>query len=146
VNRRGQSLVEATLVIVVFFALLLAVIDCGQVLFAHQSLVERVRSAVRWGTLHPWDGGDSVANFVLYGEPVAPTPPVTEFLGLKRENVEVRYRPSTLELPDDDVLSVAIVDFVPHYFSPWIGQTLVSARPVIVAAPMSHRASMPASD
>ena len=48
-------MVEATLVLLVFFTLLLGVIDCGQVLFAHQSLVERVRAAVRWGVVHPWN-------------------------------------------------------------------------------------------
>ena len=54
-SQRGQSMVEATLVLLVFFTLLLGVIDCGQVLFAHQSLVERVRAAVRWGVVHPWN-------------------------------------------------------------------------------------------
>jgi Flp pilus assembly protein TadG len=61
-------MVEATLVLLVFFTLLLGVIDCGQVLFAHQSLVERVRSAVRWGVVHPWNektGSEAVVNLVL---------------------------------------------------------------------------------
>ena len=52
-NRRGQSLVESTLVLLVFLSLLLGVIDCGQVLFAHQALMDRVRGAVRWGIVHP---------------------------------------------------------------------------------------------
>ena len=45
-------MIDILLVLLVFFTLLLGVIDCGQVLFAHQSLVERVRSAVRWGVVH----------------------------------------------------------------------------------------------
>jgi hypothetical protein len=49
---KGQGLVEATFVLLAFFALLLGVIDCAQVLFAHQALVERVRSSVRWGVVH----------------------------------------------------------------------------------------------
>ena len=66
-KQRGQSLIEGTFVLLVFFSLLIGVVDCGQVLFAHQSLVERVRSAVRWGSLHPYDGsGDQVANMILY--------------------------------------------------------------------------------
>ena len=48
-RRRGQSLVEGTFVMLLFFGMLLAVLDCGQILFAHQSLVERVRAAARWG-------------------------------------------------------------------------------------------------
>src|SRR4029079_1912152 len=62
-RQRGQSLIEGTLVMLVFFALLFGVIDCGQVLVTHQTLVERVRSAVRWGAVRPWDGtGEQVAN------------------------------------------------------------------------------------
>src|SRR5580700_1799343 len=72
-SSRGQSLVEATLVLLVFFALLLGVVDCGQVLWSHQALQERVRSAVRWGTMHPYDGtGSQIANLVLYGQPSEP--------------------------------------------------------------------------
>jgi Flp pilus assembly protein TadG len=51
--KRGQSLVEATLVLLVFLAMLLGVIDCGQILYAHQALVERVRIAARWGAMEP---------------------------------------------------------------------------------------------
>jgi hypothetical protein len=68
-SQRGQSMVEATFVLLVFFTLLLGVIDCGQVLFAHQSLVERVRTAVRWGVVHPWNGSEPVVNLVLYNQP-----------------------------------------------------------------------------
>ena len=48
-------------------------IDCGQVLVAHQSLVERVRAAVRWGVVRPWDGtGEQIANLVLYDQTEEP--------------------------------------------------------------------------
>jgi len=135
--RRGQSLIEATLVLMVFFALLLGVVDCGQVVFAHEALVERVREAVRWGTLHPYDGsGDQVANLVLYDRANGSG---AGFLGLTRANVEVRYRASTADRPDDESLSVAIVDYQSHFFSPWIAKTIVSPRPVLVSAPMAYR-------
>ena len=99
-NQRGQSMVEATLVLLVFFALLLGVIDCGQVLFAHQSLVERVRTAVRWGVVHPWDSADPIVNLVLYNQTDAPRGDTPAFLGMQRENVVVRHvAPS--ERPDD---------------------------------------------
>ena len=69
IRQHGQSMVESTFVLVVFFSLLFGVIDCGQVLVAHQALVERVRSAVRWGVVRPYDGtGDQVANLILYGQ------------------------------------------------------------------------------
>src|SRR5580700_3204128 len=108
---RGQGLVEAAMVLVVFFALLLGVVDCGQVLYAHQALVERVRSAVRWGSLHPYDGtGDQVANLVLYDQPDDPRGAREGFLGMTRENVQVRYQPATTDRPDDELLTVAVVN------------------------------------
>src|SRR6266446_5834101 len=109
-RRRGQSMVEATLVLLVFFALLLGVIDCGQILFAHQALVERVRSAVRWGSVHPFDG-EQVLNLVLYNQTDEPRMTTPGYLGLTRANVQVRYQPATAERPDDETLSVAIVNY-----------------------------------
>lgn len=130
-RRRGQSLVEATLVLLVFFAFLLGVIDCGQVMYAHEVLQERVRSAVRWGSLHPFDGtGDQVANLILYAQPSAPRTPQPAFLGLTRANIQIRAT--------HDVLSVAIVNYSSHFFSPWFSEPVATPRPVIVSAPMGY--------
>src|SRR4051812_46441156 len=115
-RQRGQSMVEATLVLLVFFTLLLGVIDCGQVLFAHQSLVERVRSAVRWGVVHPWKGSDSVVNLVLYNQPEAPSGNTPSFLGLRPENVVVRHVAPSSDRPDDETLGVTIVNFQSQFF------------------------------
>jgi hypothetical protein len=138
-KERGQSMVEATLVLLVFFTLLLGVIDCGQVLFAHQSLVERVRSAVRWGVVHPWNGGDSLVNLVLYNQPEAPAGNTPSFLGLRPENVVVRLQASTPERPVDETLGVTIVNFKSQFFSPWIAGAVVSPRAVSITAPMAYR-------
>jgi hypothetical protein len=138
---RGQGLVEAALVLLVFFALLLGVIDCGQVLYAHQALVERVRSAVRWGTIHPYDGsGEQIANLVLYDQLTPPSANSAGFLGLTRGNVQVRYQASSPERPDDEMLSVAIVNYESHFFSPWIARTIISPRPVLISAPVMSSA------
>jgi len=134
-------MVEATLVLLVFFTLLLGVIDCGQVLFAHQTLVERVRAAVRWGVVHPWNqetGGDALVNLVLYNQTEAPRGDPPAFLGMQRENVVVRHvAPS--ERPDDETLSVTIVNFRPQFFSPWLAGALVSPRAVSITSPMATR-------
>jgi hypothetical protein len=141
---RGQGLVEAAMVLVVFFALLLGVVDCGQVLYAHQALVERVRSSVRWGTLHPYDGtGEQVANLILYDQIYEPRMTRDGFLGLTRANVQVRYQPASVERPDDQMLSVAIVNYESHFFSPWIARKIVSPRPVLISAPMAGRSGEP---
>src|SRR5580704_5427123 len=121
-------MVEATLVLLVFFTLLLGVLDCGQVLFAHQSLVERVRAAVRWGVVHPWESADPIVNLVLYNQAGVPREGAQAFLGLRPENVVVRHQLPTPERPDDETLSVTIVNFRSQFFSPWISQAFVSPR------------------
>jgi TadE-like protein len=138
-SEKGQGLVEATFVLLAFFALLLGVIDCAQVLFAHQALVERVRSSVRWGVVHEWEGPDRITNLIVYGEQVAPRGVPEGYLGLKPANVRIRYQESTPERPDDETLTVEIVNFECHFFSPVIGKTLVNPRPVKISAPVSFK-------
>jgi hypothetical protein len=55
----------------------------------------------------------------------------------------VRYRPRTPERPDDETLTVAIVNFESRLFSPWIARTLVSPRPVRVTAPLAFGSAAP---
>jgi hypothetical protein len=139
-RQRGQGIVEAAVVLLLFFGLLFTVVDCGEILFAHQAMVERVRSAVRWGVLHPWQGPDPIVNLVLYNRTGEPLQTTTGYLGMTPANVLVAYRPSTPERPDDETLTVSIVNFESHLFSPWAARVLVSARPVLVTAPMEVRA------
>ncbi len=141
---RGQALVEGALALLVFFALLFGVIDCGQVLIAHQSLIERVRSAVRWGVVHPWDGtGDQITNLILYGQLKEPRTPTEGYLGLSRTNVQVRYQPVLPTRPDDEGLSVAVVNYQYRFMSPWLPQALIHPRPVMISAPMAYREASP---
>lgn len=138
-GQSGQSMVEATLVLLVFFGLLMGVIDCGEVLFAHEALVERARSAVRWGALHPWQGPDPIVNLVLYGATEEPRRSTPGYLGMTPSNVQVRYQAPTVEHPDDKILTVSIVNFESHFVSPWAAKVLISPRPVMIAAPMAAR-------
>src|SRR6476660_3743914 len=142
-SERGQTLVEGALALLVFFSLLFAVVDCGLVLVSHQTLVERVRSAVRWGVVRPWDGtGEQVANLILYDQPNEPPAARSGYLGLTRENVQVRYQPSSTGHPDDEILSVAIVNYHYRFLSPWITQTFVNPRPVLITSPMAYKARL----
>jgi hypothetical protein len=141
-SQRGQTLVEGALALLVFFTLLFGVIDCGLILVRHQSLVERVRSAVRWGVVRPWDGtGEQIANLILYDQPDEPRSATGGYQGLTRANVQVRYQPPSAARPDDEVLSVAIVNYPYQFLSPWITQIFVSPRPVLITAPMAYRAA-----
>ena len=141
-SERGQTLIEGALALMVFFSLLFGVIDCGLVLVRHQSLVERVRSAVRWGVVRPWDGsGEQIANLILYDQPTEPSGATGSYLGLTRENVKVRYQPASPARPDDEMLSVSIVNFHHQFLSPWITQIFINPRPVLISAPMAYKAA-----
>jgi len=142
-SERGQTLIESVLALLVFFAMLFGVIDCGLVLVRHQSLVERVRSAVRWGVVRPWDGsGEQIANLILYDQPTGSASAVTGgYLGLTRENVQVRYQPASAARPDDEMLSVSIVNFHYQFLSPWLTRVFINPRPVLISAPMAYKAA-----
>ena len=145
-SERGQTLIEGALALMVFFSLLFGVIDCGLVLVRHQSLVERVRSAVRWGVVRPWDGsGEQIANLILYDQPTEPAgangSAAGSYLGLTRENVQVRYQAASPERPDDEMLSVSIVNFRYQFLSPWITEIFLNPRPVLISAPMAYKAA-----
>ena len=140
-RERGQSLVESTLVLLIFFAFLFAVVDCGQILVTHQALVERVRFAVRWGSVHGWDGtGQQIADLILYDQTQDPLQAREGYLGLTRENVQVTYRPPVPQRPDDEMISVTIVDYRYRFLSPWFTSVLVNPRPVAFSAPVVFRA------
>jgi hypothetical protein len=141
-SERGQTLIEGALALTAFFSLLFGVIDCGLGLVRHQSLVERVRSAVRWGVVRPWDGsGEQIANLILYDTPTEPAGATGSYLGLTRENVQVRYQPASPTRPDDEMLSVSIVNFHHQFLSPWITQVFINPRPVLISAPMAYKAA-----
>ena len=142
-NQRGQSLVEGTLVMLVFFALLLGVVDFGQVLFAHQSLTERARAAVRWGSLHPEGGPEPVRNMVLYGTPEA-SASMVGYWGLSADNVHVSYRGVEDAAADVETLHIEIVNFEAPLFAPWwpgLAHKLMNPRPVSVTAPVVARSA-----
>lgn len=135
-GQKGQSLVEGALVLLVFLSLLLAVADCAQVLLAHQALVERTRAASRWASLHEWQGPEPIVNMVLYGQTQEPGI-ASGYLGMTPANVVVAYRPATPDRPDDRMVTIAVVNFESHLFSPWLARTLTSVRPVLVSVPVA---------
>ena len=46
--------------------------------------------------------------------------------------MQVRYQPASPARPDDEMLSVAIVNYRYRFLSPWITQTFVNPRPVLI--------------
>jgi len=65
-SRRGQTLVETTLILGAFMGLLLAIVHVGVLLVERQALLERVRQAARWGATQPFEA-TQIRNIVLFG-------------------------------------------------------------------------------
>ncbi len=122
-SQSGQSLIEGALVMLVFFTLLLGIVDISQLVFSHQALVERVRAAARWGSLHPEAGVESVRALVAGN-------------GLKPENIIVDLR----EIDGVRALHIEVVNFEAPLFAPWwpeLAHRLIDARPIAVTVPVS---------
>lgn len=140
-GRSGQALVESALILLLFITTLVGILDVSQLLFIHQSLVERTRDALRWGIVQPWDGtGAKIQNMVLYRTATAPSgiePP--GFLGLVRANVLVTRTAGTVADPNDERLQIAIVNYNFNFFTPFIAKTFTNNSAVIESAPLLYR-------
>lgn len=86
-RRRGQAMVEAALTLAVFVAVLMALLDFGQVLFMHQALSQQLAAAARYAAINPNDE-TAIRNLVVYS---TTNPPVgtPAFLGMTPEQVVI---------------------------------------------------------
>ena len=94
-NRRekqtGHALVETVLTLMAFLIILVGMIEIGQILFVHQTIAERIRSAVRWGSVNAWDDASSptlISNIVRYGT-TTPAQSAQPIFNLTSQNVTV---------------------------------------------------------
>jgi TadE-like protein len=90
-KERGQALVEASLTLVAFLVIFMGIIEIGQILFVHQTLVERTRNAVRWAVVTPWDDANSptwITNMILFNS-TTPADGAQPVFGLTAQNVTV---------------------------------------------------------
>ena len=127
--RRGSTLVESALVVLVFLALLIGIGDLGQVLFIQQSLTERIRQGLRYGVI-TYDAS-AIQNIVLYGTST-PSDGATPSFNLTANMVQVsRYDAKT---PEDRVV-ITLSNYPIEFFSPWIAGRL-TGKPIVGVQPM----------
>jgi Flp pilus assembly protein TadG len=86
-SRKGQSLVETSLILAAFMGLLLGMVGIGQSLFVRQTFSERVHQAARWGAVNAYQP-EAIRNLVLYGT-TAPDAGTLPFMGLAASDVVV---------------------------------------------------------
>ena len=130
-NQRGQSAIESTLVLLVFLVTLLGIFDLGQILFIHQTFVERARNAVRFGVVRTYDPVQ-IQNMVLFNSPTVPSGATSGFLGLKPGMVTVsRENVGT----DEERIVVTIAGYPYRFFSPLIAGAF-TGRPIVASLPV----------
>ena len=133
-SRKGSSLLESTLVYTAFLMLLIGTIDLGHILFLHQSINERVRDAVRYGTSRTISNDTDIAvkNIVLYNTPT-PAQNASPSFGLTAQNVTVTRSPGIGENPARLTVTVTALAF--RFLTPFAHGTR-TAREIKVTVPM----------
>lgn len=118
-RQRGSVFVETALIFTTFAFMLIGAFDFGQFLFIHQSLVERARSAARWGVVNDPTNVTAVQNMVLYNQPTDPGGR-SGYFGLTSAMVQVT-NPGTGT--DDNRLVIFITNYPYVVLSPTVGGT-----------------------
>ena len=79
-NQRGSTLVESSLVVTTFLAVMIGIVDVSQFLYTHHALTHRARETVRWAAVQSPLNVDSVKNYLVYGSSSATSNPMVHNL------------------------------------------------------------------
>ena len=116
-QKRGSTLVESSIILLLFLVIVIAVMDVGQVMFFHCFLRDRVRNAARWAAVHGYDA-QAIRNVAAYNVST-PASGSSYLFGLNPAMVQVaHYNPGTL----DDRVEVTVSTFTMHFVSPWLAR------------------------
>jgi Flp pilus assembly protein TadG len=121
-------MLETALVLLMFILMLIGTLDFGQVLYFHQSLVERARAAARYGAINPTDS-TGIQNIAVYNSATVPSPALAVLPGLTTGMVNVSN--PGINTPEARVM-VTISGYPINFISPYIAQTF-NNRPIIVS-------------
>ncbi len=126
-------MVELALISILFFGIIFATMDLAQFLFSEQALVERARSAARWGAVTDPTNFTAIKNVVLYAQSTVPVGG-TPLFGLTSDMVTV----STPEAGTDNYrLVVTISGYSFQLISPFLHGKF-SGAPITVAVPLGR--------
>ena len=128
-KERGSLLVESALVLLAFVLIVVSVFDFGQVLFLHQSITERVRAALRYGTVNSYDGA-AIQNYVIYGQPAPPASASPDF-SLTPAMVSVQRAEAGTT---DDRVTITVSNYPYLFLSPFIAGARAGS-PVVESLP-----------
>ncbi|HUQ93562.1 MAG TPA: TadE/TadG family type IV pilus assembly protein [Bryobacteraceae bacterium] len=127
---KGSALLETALIFMVFAGMLIGIFDFGQFLFVHQALVERARSAARWGAIHEPTNPTAIQNMVLYNQPTSNASPT--YFSLTPDMVQVSSPGSGT---DNYRVVVLITNYPYAVLSPYISGTYYGPN-ITVSVPL----------
>ena len=130
-RQHGGSLVESTLVLMVFLTLMFSIFDLGYVMFEHHTLMHQARTAARYGSINPSDL-DAVRNMVMYGQPAAPHDNPAGFFGLRSSNVNVARQNNWTP---EDRITITISGYHYTLVTPFMAGTF-TGKPIVVTLPV----------
>ena len=121
-TQSGQSLIEAALTITIFLAMFIGILDFGQFLYFHQSLVDRARAAVRYAAVNPTATETMVQQYTVYNDATATsgTPMIS---GLTTSMVSLTRTGTAAEA----VANVTISGYPINYLSLWVAGVRTTA-------------------
>ena len=129
--RRGSVMLEFALIGVLFFVLLIGIMDFAQFLFVQQAIVDRTRNAARWGAITDPANGSAIRNMLLYSQPTAPSSG-TAWFGLTPSMIAV----STPDAGTDDYRLVILVSGYSYQaLSPYLARSYKGV-PISVSVPL----------
>ena len=108
--------------------MVIGVIDFGQVLYLHQSLVERARSAARYGAINPTNSA-GIQNMAVYNTATVANGQTAMLAGLTTAMVNVQN--ADINTPNARVV-VTISGFPMQFFTPGLARAF-TGRNVVVA-------------
>jgi Flp pilus assembly protein TadG len=129
---KGSVFVETALIFIAFACLLIGAFDFGQFLFVHQALVERARSAARWGAINDPTDSASITNMVLYNQGAAPPSGTASYFNLTAANVQVTNPDSGT---DNYRLNLRIAGYSYAVLSPYIAGSYTGPQ-IVVSIPL----------
>jgi hypothetical protein len=117
-------MIESALSFIVFMAMFLGILDFGQFLYFHQTLIDRARAGVRYAAINYSASQTAVQQYVVYND-AAVTSGTPTVAGLTTSMVSLT-RSGTNGTPDATV-RVVISGYPINYLSLWIAGVRTTA-------------------
>jgi len=128
-RQRGSAMLETSLVLVVALALLIGVMDLGQILFMRASVMERVRAALRAGVI-TYDP-TAIQNIVLYGK-ASPAEGAMPSFNLTSSMVTVTRLNAN---ESSDRVQISVTNYPLDFYTPMVARRVIG-RPIVVVQAM----------